>query len=266
MKKSHIFKLSKTALGGVLALFSFTAMAQSTGSVSYDLFPEQSSSLQCEVQGEFVMNFTWEGESSIAQSIVWDNSGASAASGSAHLSIFHNGLEIWAGYPEEVSSHLHAFVLTEVVFEKDESYSLSFDLSQVEVSVYQQNTFPWRPSSSGPIEINTTQLTGAVDQPIDPDLIFPYFTINLVYGVSVSEAVLDSWNPYPNPCKSVINLPSFPENASATLIDVNGSVVKESNLTSERASLNVSDLSQGTYILKVDIESGQTIYRRIAIL
>lgn len=265
MKKSHVFKLRNLALGIALTISSFSLFAQANGISSIALFPANSTPVDCQINGEFEMNFTWDGETSIIESINWDNSAATGPNGSAYLSIYHHNVLIWSGYPEEVAPQKHQFALSEVVFHKNESYTLRFDLSQVDVTVYENGTFPWRPGGGGPIEINHTDLSGMVDQPVDPDLIFPYFTINAVYNISVEENAWNAWSPFPNPANDLIRLPELSEETTVELISVNGTVVRSMEFSAGDQALEVSDIQSGMYILRMTSASGLTANHQVAI-
>ncbi len=58
---------------------------------------------------------------------------------------------------------------------------------------------------------------------------------------------------YPNPATSVVNidLPPATSPASITLIDINGRIILQTQTTSLLYQLNVGDLANGTYIIKV---------------
>jgi hypothetical protein len=55
---------------------------------------------------------------------------------------------------------------------------------------------------------------------------------------------------YPNPTKDNITI-EFPEKAIAQIIDMQGRIVKEFNIGSPSTTINISDLSNGLYSVKV---------------
>ncbi len=71
---------------------------------------------------------------------------------------------------------------------------------------------------------------------------------------------------YPNPTKEYLNitLNSFENNTTVTLIDVNGKVVLNQEITSEYTQINLSNLSQGVYILNMELD-GQILQNKIII-
>lgn len=249
MKKSHTFNLRGVIATLLMGVIPFLALAQSE-TESYPLYPSNNTPTDVEVDGTFSMNFTWTGLPSRIDVIKWQNP-ASSTSGSAYLRILDSdGSALWSGYPEELGASTHGFDASNVIFETNESYTLEFDLTQTDVTVYSNSSFPWRPTDNGPIEINTTELTGMVDQPVDPDYIFPYFTLNMVYSVSLDEILLENWTPHPNPATSFITLPQLSEDYTARMIDMSGKVVLNRRVDAEQSRLALSNLHPGVYLLQ----------------
>ncbi|KAB2814673.1 T9SS type A sorting domain-containing protein [Phaeocystidibacter luteus] len=261
MKKSHTFTIRGVVTALALAITPFLIKAQDAGTrVDYNLYPESSSTIDAEVTGTFEMNFTWTGSPSKIHNINWDNSASNSANGSAYLKIYDaEGTMLWSGYPNELTASTHAFEAVGVILETGHSYRLSFDLSQVDVSLYSNSSFPWNPNGNGPIEINSTELTGMIDNPVDPDLIFPYFTVNMEYGVSIDEELLENWSPSPNPATSFITLPELTEEYEVRLMNIAGQTVADLEVAENtQTRLNVSDLPAGVYMLQI-LSNGASI-------
>jgi predicted secreted protein len=72
---------------------------------------------------------------------------------------------------------------------------------------------------------------------------------------------------YPNPASTqvFIKIPDFSshKNMKVTLYDLNGRLVKESHLTAELQSIEVSDVESGVYIFKITSDTGQASRRII---
>ncbi len=66
------------------------------------------------------------------------------------------------------------------------------------------------------------------------------------------ELVTNNLNFYPNPAFEKINFTTEPK--SVTVFDVNGRIVKNSNIFGNL--LNISELNQGVYFLKIETENG----------
>lgn len=249
MKKSHTFSIRGVITTLALGLIPFLALAQSEIE-SIPLYPTNNSPTDVEVSGTFSMNFTWTGIPSRIDMIKWQNP-ASSTSGSAYLRIKNDdGTVLWSGYPEELNNSTHGFSASSVIFETNHDYTLEFDLSQADVTVYSNSAFPWSPTDNGPIEINTTELTGMVDQPVDPDYIFPYFTLNMVYSVSVDENTLENWSPSPNPATNYVSLPELNEDYSVRMIDMSGKVVLNRRVDAGQTRLTLNNLHPGVYLLQ----------------
>lgn len=250
MKKSHPFNLRSVFSLLCLSVVPFLSTAQSVE--SYPLYPENSTPIECEVTGEFVMEFTWNGTASSIDVIKWSNS-SSSSTGSAYLEIQDaNKTVLWSGYPEEISEDLHGFYASGIIFQPGQEYRLVFDLSQVDVSVYTQTIFPWSPSANGPVDVITTELTGIINNPVDPDYIFPYFTLNMIHSVSVDEEdELETWTPHPNPASSYINMPDIDGDYTARLIDLSGKVVINRKMSASDERLDLSGLNSGVYLLQL---------------
>lgn len=264
MKKSHTFTLRGVISTILLGVIPFLSFAQDQ-TESYPLYPESATPTDVEVTGTFSMNFTWTGSDSRIDVIKWQNP-ASNTSGSAYLKVLDSdGSVLWSGYPEELSTGVHGFDASSVVFETNQSYTLEFDLSQMDVTVYSNTTFPWSPGNNGPVDINTTELTGMVDQPIDPDYIFPYFTLNMVYSVSVEENELEEWTPHPNPANDYIVLPDLDEDFTARIIDMSGKVVLNEKIEAGQNRLSVADLHPGVYLIQFTKDSEVLRVARVVI-
>ncbi|TNE27327.1 MAG: T9SS type A sorting domain-containing protein [Bacteroidetes bacterium] len=262
MKKSHTFRLRSNALALITAFSSVAMLGQSNDGVqNVELFPEKSTPEVVEVSGIFSMEVTWTGVQSRIESINWDNFGLSN-SGSAYLRILDaEGTELYTGYPTERSNGDHQFEVASVFFETGFTYTLEFDLNQTSISIYSNNVFPWRPDNADPIDIESTELIGVADQPVDPDKVFPYFTMNMVYGVGLEETTHESWATYPNPATDWISLPELTTSAQVDFYSVSGQLVHSESAEANQSSISTSTLAAGMYIVAVRGENGGLIAR-----
>lgn len=262
MKKSHTFRLRNTALALITALSSVSLLGQSNDGVqNVELFPENSTPEIVEVTGIFSMDITWTGVQSRIESINWDNFGLSN-SGSAYLRILdEEGVELYSGYPVERSNGDHEFEVVTVFFETGNTYTLEFDLNQTSISIYSNTVFPWRPDNADPIDIESTELIGVADQPIDPDKVFPYFTMNMVYGVGLEEATVETWTAYPNPATDWISLPELTSSAQVDFFSLSGQLVHTENAEANQTRISTATLAAGMYIVAIRGENGELIAR-----
>lgn len=267
MKKSRIFNILPKALVALGLIFSSSLSAQSGDGVEVlPLYPESSTQLEATVSGTFTLDIYWQGESMNIESILWNNEADN--NGSAFLKILNgNGIELWSGYPQELADNNHSFVISEVVFEENAQYTLEFDITQMDVSIYSNDVFPWRPTGDdGPVEIISANLTGAIEQPIDPDKIFPYFTMNMVRGIGVEEeSSLVDYSPSPNPAIDWISLPELTSTATVEIYNLNGQRVFQSTIEPGQERLNIDELSTGMYILRITGENQEVSNSRIVV-
>ena len=70
-------------------------------------------------------------------------------------------------------------------------------------------------------------------------------------------ALNDKFKVYPNPSKSILNIEmtSF-LNAKTTVYDLNGRLLISQEIDQENSKINISDLANGIYLLKIDTENG----------
>lgn len=268
MKTSHTFSLYSLALASTLLLSSLPGFSQVTNPAEIDLYPSNSTARAINVSGTFVMNFQWNGVKSRMESIKWNNFGIDN-SGSAYLTVkTAEGVILFQGYPTELGDLTHEFTATsEIVLETGVTYILEFDLSQVKVSTYSnQNSFPWLPVDSSPIEIKSTQLIGIVDQPVDPDIVFPYFTMNMVYGIGVEESSLEDWAVYPNPAVDWISLPTLESEATVEFYSNAGQLISSQEVESHTTSISTSELPAGIYVVAIKTDNNLIARTKLTVL
>lgn len=86
------------------------------------------------------------------------------------------------------------------------------------------------------------------------------------HGVSVNENSNSQMNIYPNPATNVLNInTSSEELVQISIIDITGRIVDQQTITGGFGSLNISNLPQGVYQLKLQgnsINTNQTFIKR----
>lgn len=262
MRKSHTF--FKFGIATLSLYLASTLMWAQGSNQNLPLFDSNASPQTVEVTGTFEMEILWTGSTSKINSLVWDNHRAGANNGSAYLSIYNaEGSKMWSGYPSELPNNQHEFQSDGVLFQTGHSYVLSFDLTQSDVAVYTNTSFPWKPRSGGPVDILGTELTGMIDQPIDPDGTFPFFALNMEYGVGLEEMANDNWSVYPNPAVNWIALPAG-QFSGFELIAIDGSTLAKSTVSNnqDRVQFNVPP---GLYIVRLTNRDGQSVQRRLTV-
>jgi hypothetical protein len=70
-------------------------------------------------------------------------------------------------------------------------------------------------------------------------------------GVNVSDAEVKEISIYPNPANDVVNIANA-ENAKISIVNMLGQRVISQTANSDRETINVSDLSNGTYIIRIE--------------
>lgn len=90
---------------------------------------------------------------------------------------------------------------------------------------------------------------------------FPAITNNGV--ASVDNHLVSTFSIYPNPVKDVINITNSVDTIeNVTITDMNGRVVKNVTLGANEGQINISDLSQGVYILNA-ASNGKSFTQKI---
>ena len=75
------------------------------------------------------------------------------------------------------------------------------------------------------------------------------FIVNEVV-LANNDTILNSVVMYPNPASSVLNIENA-ENSSIEIYDLLGRIILSENIISSNKQLNVSSLSNGTYLIKI---------------
>lgn len=76
--------------------------------------------------------------------------------------------------------------------------------------------------------------------------------LKLVSTTNEKEEVFHDITVYPNPVKEMLNLKYLPEDSTVELFDMNGRLMGEYFLSENDGSINTSDLSNGTYTLRIN--------------
>ena len=74
-----------------------------------------------------------------------------------------------------------------------------------------------------------------------------------------------SFNVYPNPSDAYVNLVSSEKLKSVALYDMSGKIMRSESITDSKYVLDINDLPNGLYIIKVKTESGQQLFEKITI-
>ena len=70
------------------------------------------------------------------------------------------------------------------------------------------------------------------------------------------------FNLYPNPTTGILNFKSETNISKVVIYNMLGQLVQQENINALEGSINISDLAQGTYIVKVnDVAKGYTIIK-----
>lgn len=77
------------------------------------------------------------------------------------------------------------------------------------------------------------------------------FDLVISEGVGVANYNIHSVNMYPNPCSSILYLENLPEKTQLELFDMTGKMIKHIIPGAPSTELEVSDLNNGIYILKI---------------
>ncbi len=85
----------------------------------------------------------------------------------------------------------------------------------------------------------------------DDAFIFMVDDILLDAGVNVSDAEIKEISIYPNPANDVVTIANA-ENAEITIVNMLGQRVISQTANSDRETVNVSDLTDGTYIIRIE--------------
>ena len=80
--------------------------------------------------------------------------------------------------------------------------------------------------------------------------------------MAVSDVNKKSVSTYPNPSTEVLNLNVNSKVSSADIYDLSGKLVRNVTVSSDN-KVNVKDLRNGTYVLKVNTEAGSTSHKFI---
>lgn len=79
--------------------------------------------------------------------------------------------------------------------------------------------------------------------------------------VSVNNNTIDGFDFYPNPTKDVFNLSANKNIESVSLFNLLGQEVLTSTIGASTSEINLSNLSAGTYIMKVMVDGETGTYK-----
>ncbi len=96
---------------------------------------------------------------------------------------------------------------------------------------------------------------------------FVTFTIHSVNVTGVQTVALESsFSVFPNPVSDKITISNYGfENATVSLVDILGKVVRQSELTNEQEVYNVSELEKGLYVIMISDQTGILEQKKIMI-
>jgi hypothetical protein len=95
--------------------------------------------------------------------------------------------------------------------------------------------------------------------------IYKFFTNTMDFPSNVENTVETGLNIYPNPATNSFTI--YVENAKNTdlcLIDITGKIVRHQVLTSNESNIDISDLSEGLYVVRIN-ENGKTSEQKLNI-
>ncbi len=91
-----------------------------------------------------------------------------------------------------------------------------------------------------------------------------YFKLKRDLTTNTSESALPSYKVYPNPANEFINLEGYQNEAvSYELYNIQGQLVKKGNLLTTQTTININDLTAGSYVVKILTDSGRTTGRSL---
>lgn len=112
-------------------------------------------------------------------------------------------------------------------------------------------------------ELNITGIGGQFDSSSPYDFgyqLLPRYAADIEAAASIADNLFYALEMFPNPAREVLNVKlADNSNARLTIIDVTGKVVKVQTLHADMTAVNVQDLNQGMYIVKV--ATADKVYR-----
>lgn len=89
---------------------------------------------------------------------------------------------------------------------------------------------------------------------------------SLVAGeISLEEQSLTEVAIYPNPTNSLLYLENLPKHSSVKLYNLNGKLLLQEAFKEQKASLDLSQLSKGVYLLELQNNNGENNFRKVAV-
>lgn len=104
---------------------------------------------------------------------------------------------------------------------------------------------------------NTSAATGLFD-----NLVFRTSSEDTLLGVANNVAQATAISVYPNPASDVINIAGADIN-KVSFADINGRTVKSLNVNSTQATISISDLSTGVYMMTIETADGATTTKKL---
>ena len=95
------------------------------------------------------------------------------------------------------------------------------------------------------------QMAASAD-PADDVFMIDDITFGEFASLSTSNVSISDVSVYPNPAKDFVNISAGEKIDSATIYDLTGRIVKRSNPNKEIFNFNISDLSNGVYLVKLN--------------
>ena len=186
----------------------------------------------------------------------------------ANSTMYSRGINLQAGSPATVTFYVEnylnassspgSYVLT--VGNGQDSASQTTTIATVPSvtnTTFVLKTYTFTPTTAGVYYFGILNNSPAVTAAETQALLIDNFTVTQVLA---NNQILDSkFSTYPNPAKNVVNITNTTD-ASISAIemtDLNGRVVKSIKLSEvSEAQVNISDLSQGVYMMKITTSQG----------
>ncbi len=125
-------------------------------------------------------------------------------------------------------------------------------------------------TGSNPLEFNFISTAGGVAATpntaatvgLFDNLVIRTSSEDTLLGVADNVAQTTAISVYPNPASDVVNIAGAEIN-KVTFADINGRTVKSLNVNSTQATISISDLSSGVYMMTVETADGATTTKKL---
>jgi len=89
------------------------------------------------------------------------------------------------------------------------------------------------------------------------------FCLDHDHGIGVADNTIEGFSYYPNPANDTINLNAQGNIGTVTIFNILGQTVVDQNIDATSTQINVSNLSMGTYVMKVSVDGQVGTYKVI---